>query len=83
MYLEKYAVRHYRKHTAKHMLSDALIGEKYTVVTYGVCDDAKKTLAVGLDGKRFCQTVAVCPCGGAKFSAKIQTNVIFFLNDKK
>ena len=52
MYLEKYAVRHYRKHTAKHMRSDALISEKYTVVTYGVCDDAKKTLAVGLDGKR-------------------------------
>ena len=53
------------------MLSDALKVAKYTVVTYGVCDDAKKTLAVGLDGKRFCQTVAVCPCGGAKISAKI------------
>ena len=52
MYLEKYAVRHYRKHTAKHMLSDALISEKYTVVTYGVCDDPVKTLAVGLGGKR-------------------------------
>ena len=48
MYLEKYAVRHYRKHTAKHMSSDAIKSEKYTVVTYGVCDDAKKDTCRGL-----------------------------------
>lgn len=54
MYLEKYADKHYRKHTAKHMRSDAFKFEsgKYTVVTYGVCDDPQKALAVGLDGKR-------------------------------
>lgn len=81
MYLEKYAEGHYRKHTAKHMLSDASISEKYTVVTYGVCDDAKKTLAVGLDGKRFCQTVAVCPCGGAKISAQLIRVLVIRAND--
>jgi len=69
MNLEKYAVRHYRKHTGKHMLSDALISEKYTVVTYGVCDDAKRHLpwAWTASGLRS-QPAAVCPCGGAKYS---------------
>ena len=68
MYLEKYAVRHYRKHTAKHMRSDALISEKYTVVTYGVCDDAKRHLLWAWRASGFVRPLQYVPAEGPKCS---------------
>ena len=72
MYLEKYAVRHYRKHTAKHMLSDALIGEKYTVVTYGVCDDAKRHLPWAWTVSGFVRPLQYVPAEGLNSPQKFK-----------
>ena len=52
MYLEKYAVRHYRKHTVKQQGSGVWLNAKIKGVTAFARDDPVKTLVVGLDGKR-------------------------------
>lgn len=72
MNLEKYAVRHYRKHTVKHMLSDALVSEKYTVVTYGVCDDAKRHLPWAWTVSGFVRPLQYVPAEGLKSSQKFK-----------
>ena len=68
MYLEKYADKHYRKHTAKHMRSDAFKfeSEKYTVVTYGVCDDAKRHLPWAWTVSGFVRPLQYVPAEGLK-----------------
>ena len=72
MNLEKYALGHYRKHTAKLMLSDALISEKYTVVTYGVCDDAKRHLPWAWTVSGFVRPLQYVPAEGLKSPQKFK-----------
>jgi len=53
MNLEKYAERHYRRHTVKRRESDILKGKKHRCDKPLLAKIPKKTLAVGLDGKGY------------------------------
>ena len=70
MNLEKYAHGHYRKHTVKQQGSDVWLKAKNKGTTAFVRDDPFKRhlpWAWTASGLRS-QPVAVCPCGGAKYS---------------
>ena len=70
MNLEKYACWHYRKHTVKQQGSDVCLNAENKGSTAFVRDDPFKRhlpWAWTVSGLRS-QPVAVCPCGGAKYS---------------
>lgn len=56
----------------KNMLSDASISEKYTVVTYGVCDDARRHLPWAWTVSGFVRPLQYVPAEGLKSPQKFK-----------
>ena len=65
-HLEKYVLRHYRKHTAKRKRSDALKSEKYIKMTIGVRDDAERYLPRAWAVSGFVRPLQYVPAEGRK-----------------